>query len=389
MFVKLFTGLPGAGKTAQLVAELVRLQRDEPHRPLFAMGINGLKEGIATPLTYEMLQTWWELPPGSIIAIDECQEDQPDRLMPKDAGNPSPWVQKIAKVRHFGMTFLLTTQHPNNMSAYVRRLVDQHIHTVDKFGTGVITRVTWNRCMDDPEKPRNWKSGVEEIATRPKEVFDLYKSSQLHTRKRRIPRKVYMFGVLALTAVAAIVAVPILIKRAQDNNQASIAAPLGGAASASAPVRESPRVAEDDATAADAKLRREDYPRWMTPRVEGQPWTAPAFDHLEVQAQPRVFCVAGESGSCHCRTEQGTKYDMELNLCRATVKEGGAYNPFMPNPDLVRSKDASQRSAPEAALPPVPTAGGRSAPVTDGGWNRGIGTSYVEPERTKVSAIGS
>lgn len=384
MFVKLFTGLPGAGKTAQLVAELVRLQRDEPHRPLFAMGINGLKEGIAIPLTYDMLQKWWELPSGSIIAIDECQEDQPHRLMPKDAGNPSEWVQRIAKVRHYGMTFLLTTQHPNNMSAYVRRLVDNHVHTVDKFGTGVITRVTWNRCMDEPEKPRSWKSGVEEIATRPKEVFELYKSSQLHTRKRRIPRKVYMLGVLMVTAVAAVCTVPFMLKRAQDSNQATISGKKSSddVDATASPLKPIPSPSPQDE---NLRLRREDYAKWMRPRVDGQPWTAPAFDHLEVQAQPRIFCVANEAGDCHCRTEQGTRYAMDLNVCRAMVAEGGPYNPFEPPADLV---SRTQGEAPAEASPPAAT------PASSAGeshrFERGVGqASYTPPELTKVSAIAS
>jgi zona occludens toxin len=111
MPVALFTGLPGAGKTAQLVAEIVRLVETEPGRPIFAFGINGLKEGLAIPLTEEMLHKWWELPPGSIIAIDECQEDgsnvdQPVALMPKDRGLPAAWVQKISKVRHYDGFFV-------------------------------------------------------------------------------------------------------------------------------------------------------------------------------------------------------------------------------------------------------------------------------------------
>jgi zona occludens toxin len=115
MPVKLFTGLPGAGKTASLVAEMKRLAKDEPHRPIFQMGINGLKDGIAIELTMEQLHNWREeLPPGSIICIDECQEEH---LMPKDLGKPARWVQAITKVRHDGIDFLLTTQHPQNMSA--------------------------------------------------------------------------------------------------------------------------------------------------------------------------------------------------------------------------------------------------------------------------------
>lgn len=387
MFVKLFTGLPGAGKTAQLVAEMVRLSKEESHRPLFAMGINGLKEGLATELTMEQLQEWWELPPGSIIAIDECQEEH---LMPKDQGKPKAWVQRIAKVRHHGMTFLLTTQHPQNMSAFVRRLVDQHVHTVNKFGTAVIARYTWGRCMDDPEKRSVQKSAIEDLGTLPAEVFELYKSSQLHTRKRRIPRKLYMMVALFALAVTSVVALPFVFMRAQhagEDKPATVDVPKPAEPSptwAGGGSRSSGREAMEDQNEA---MRRDDYVRWMTPRVPGQPWTAPAFDHLQVQAQPRVFCVASETGDCHCRTEQGTRYETDLNVCRAMVKEGGPYNPFQPPPDLVRD-NGRERATPVAASPPASpamavAAGGLS------GWDRSIGPpSYTPPERTGVGAVG-
>lgn len=379
MFVKLFTGLPGAGKTAQLVAAMVKMQRDEPGRPLFAMGINGLAEGIATPLTMDMLHSWWELPSGSILCIDECQESH---LMPLDGGRVPEWVQRIAKVRHHGMTFMLTTQHPKNMSAYVRRLVDQHVHTVNKFGTSVIARYTWGRCMDEPEKGSVQKAAVEDIGTLPKEVFELYKSSSLHTRKRRIPRKVYMFVALALTAVAAIVAAPILIKRAHDRSQLAVTQGVAEDGHSSPKVND-----HQDVASADESLRSTDYPKWLRPRVDGQPWTAPAFDHLQVRAEPRIYCVANEDGGCHCRTEQGTRYAVAVDMCRTMVREGGVYNPFQEPEDMAR-EERKQRPEARSGLPPTPAAEGQTDRVT-GAWNRMVGTAvYTPPEQTVVSAIG-
>jgi hypothetical protein len=345
VFVKLFTGLPGAGKTAQLVAEIVRLAKDEPHRPIYALGINGLKDGLAIPLTMEQLHRWWEeLPRGSIIAIDECQEEH---LMPKDNGRPAEWVQRIAKVRHFGMTFLLTTQHPANMSAFVRRLVDQHVHTVCKFGTKVISRYTWGRCMDEPEKRRAQKEAIEDIGTLPAEVFNLYTSSQLHTRKARIPRKVYYFVALVVAAVAAVVSVPFLVRRAQQHNVESIS---GQAAPASGSTAPTPASARRDDGDPDQRLRRENFVEWMRPRVDGLPWSAPMFDHLEVRAQPRLFCMAVDDGRCICHTEQGTRYAVEANRCRQIVADG-LYNPFADAIAADHRESRQERPSGEAASP--------------------------------------
>jgi hypothetical protein len=374
MFVKLFTGLPGAGKTAQLVAEILRFQKEEPLRPRFQIGINGLKDGLADELTLEQLHRWWELPTGSVIFIDEAQEDH---LMPKSGKTPD-WIRQMSKVRHYGMTFCLTTQKPVYVSAYVLGLVDQHVHTVNKFGTSMIAKYTWGRCIEEPEKPFQQKSAVEGIGTLPKEVFELYKSSSLHTRKRRIPRKVYMMVGLIVLAVCAIVATPILLKRAADRNKASIV----GTASSGSDSQVKPDA--DRRKAVDEDLRSANYAKWLAPRVEGQPWTAPAFDQLQVQSQPRIYCVANEDGGCHCRTEQGTRYEVKPEMCRVMVQEGGVYNPFQPPSEQPQQRQDEPHRSEVASAP-------SSSAVSGGGrFRAGAGApAYTPPELTTVSEVGS
>lgn len=381
--VTLFTGKPGAGKTAQLVAELVKLRKAEPGRPLFQFGINGLKDELAGTLTQDQLYKWWELPPGSIIAIDECQEDgsnpdQPVSLMPKDRGMPADWVQRITKVRHQGMSFLLTTQDPANMSAYVRRLVGRHVHTVNKFQSGVITRYEWGRCMDDPESRANRKQAIETMGTLPKEVFDMYKSSQLHTMKPRLPKKLFLFAGLVVAAVGLLIAVPFVIMRAK--NQAVHAA--GGSAAQASPVAAGGLPAGSAVSVSDA-LRRSDYAAWMRPRVEGIPWTAPAFDQLQVTAVPRLACMAVEDGRCNCVTEQGTRYEVPLPTCRAIVRDG-LYNPFAGQPSDQQPERRDSSTRPDQ--PPTAAPGGSASPPTVAGvpgphgGNRATASAYLPPE---------
>jgi zona occludens toxin len=313
MPVSLFSGLPGSGKTATLVKRIVDLQKSEPGRPVFQFGINGLKEGLAIPLTQDMLYKWWELPHGSIICIDECQEDgsnpeQPVSLMPKDRGNPAPWVQRITKVRHHGMEFLLTTQDPANMSAYVRRLVDNHVHSVMR-AKGVRQTYTWQRCIDDPNNRREKKTGEMSFASLPKEVFDLYKSSSLHTMKVKTPRMFYYMAIAAVIGVFLAFFIPYRLHKA--THEVPTVAGLAGAA----------------ALQADS-LRQTDYTKWVTPRVAGIPWTAPMFDKMSVKAEPRLYCIAVDDGRCTCNTEQGTHYDVPAGTCRAIAADG-VYNPFL------------------------------------------------------------
>ncbi|WP_266182156.1 zonular occludens toxin domain-containing protein [Dyella humicola] len=377
MPVALFTGLPGAGKTATLVKRITELQEKEPGRPVFQYGINGLKEGLAITLTKEMLDKWWELPPGSIICLDECQEDGSFpgtlALMPKDNGRPADWVQRITKVRHYGMDFLLTTQHPANMSAYVRRLVDHHVHAVRR-AKGVRQTFTWQRCMDDPDARTAKKTGQMSFDPLPKEVFDLYKSSSLHTMKVRTPRIVYFAIALAVAGVALAVIIPYRMHKLTQPSEA-VQASVGSSSGSSS-------VSQSDA------LRNKDFAKWMTPRVPGVPWSAPMFDHLDVQASPRLFCIAADDGRCSCNTEQGTRYEVAVKQCRLIVANG-MYNPFVSpvGGSGGAVDDGGTHSQPpasrEAALPPgrqgvagVYSEEGAVGPHKD----RQTATAYTPPE---------
>lgn len=371
MSITIFSGKPGAGKTAQLVAELVRLREEEEGRPVYQYGIAGLKDGIAQELSLDDLRQWWELPPGSIIAIDEAQEPQ---LMPKDTGTPPAWVQRFSKHRHHGMDILLTTQDPRMISAHVRRLADKHVHTERKFKSGVIARYVWPRCQDDVDAKAARKDAVQEIGTLPSKVFDLYKSSQLHTMKREIPRKVYLLVACVVLAVIAVAMIPVMLKRMRDQNVASIAKvdPRSGAQGAGR------------SESVDDALRQTDYAKWVAPRVPGVPWSAPMFDKLQVQAQPQLFCVAVDDGRCSCVTEQGTRYTVEPKTCRS-IAANGLYNPFKASQAVAQSQesgsgprragDGSQTSAP-ADVEPLGTSATPSAAVR----TQGISAAYVPPD---------
>jgi hypothetical protein len=104
--------------------------------------------------------------------------------------------------------------------------------------------------------------------------------------------------------------------------------PVSSSLAASGPSSKADPSSKDEASI----LRQKDFNKWMKPRVDGLPWSAPMFDKLEVQAQPRLYCVADENGGCLCETEQGTRYDEPVKTCRAIVANG-VYNPFIPPPD--------------------------------------------------------
>jgi hypothetical protein len=64
----------------------------------------------------------------------------------------------------------------------------------------------------------------------------------------------------------------------------------------------------------------------FVPRVPSQPWSAPLYDEIARQSMPpRMFCMISrgvEEGTCWCLTEQGTKYTLGLEQCRAVAING-------------------------------------------------------------------
>lgn len=369
MPVKIWTGLPGAGKTACMVAAILEFKKQYPDRAVYAINVNGLDSSVASVLTHEELQAWWDLPPGALICIDECQEDE---FFPTDRGTPKEWVKRISKVRHEGMDFWMTTQHPTLMSGYIRKLVDQHVHSVRKFNTQTVQRFTWGRCMDKCESDSSQRTAVSSFGAIPKQVFDLYKSSNAHNMKRRIPMKAFLLPIAAVVAVAAIIAVPLMIKRMGEHNAASVAHAGSGVAGQNG---------SQGVKNADDALRSTNFAKWMAPRADGVPWSAPMFDGLTVQAVPRIYCVAVDDGRCHCMTEQGTRYEVKATTCRLMVSDG-LYNPFQA-PIREASRDQGVfRSAPVQPQAP-PAIGTQPDPVNSsaslGRRESPIAAAYVPP----------
>jgi len=379
MPVTLYSGLPGSGKTAQLVAHIMRMLEKEPGRPMYALGINGLVDGLVEELTVEQLHKWWELPTGSAVFIDEAQESH---LMPMTRNDPPEWIRRMSKVRHYAIDFYLTTQRPNYLSTYVRGLVDQHIHFVRKFNTHVVQSFTWGGCVDNPRSRVEQKASIQAVAALPRKVFSLYKSANVHNMKRRIPRQVYLLGGAALVAVAALICIPKFLHHAQDVATKGV---TGGAPASSASQASAARIDADDA------LRTSDYAKWMRPRVAGLPWTAPAFDHATVKAEPKLYCIAADDGRCRCYTEQGTRTEVEANTCRAIV-QNGVYNPFQ-EPQEQRDVAKRDRSADDDARS-APGARGQHAADADAVSgssykDRSTARLYLPPELVPHEAFSS
>lgn len=351
--ITLFTGMPGAGKTAAMVDLLSKLSGNRPvfvHYDANSKRDPGqvlLNESLTLPHSECNANNWpQELPHGAILVIDEVQ----DIWRPRGPGAKVPEaVSALETHRHTGIDVFLTTQSPRLLDVNVRHLVGRHVHIRD---TGILGRYwyEWPECNEAMQ----WKTCVNKRRYKlPKKAFNLYKSSSLHTvAVRGVPLALYVtIGSLLLLA-ALIFAVYKITQR---------------------PVHKAPTNTDQVAVAASGGFRNpasqnfdnsgpiDDRIAWI-PRVSSRPESAPAYDHLRVvRVMPIVqagYCIADD---CRCLTQQGT----DAGLSQRECKEFVSHPPFDPY-RMVEVVATNDQYKPAFKPNSVPSAGSSGSAVSAG-----------------------
>lgn len=341
--ITLLTGLPGNGKTL-FALWYIKTKADRERREVFYHNVKDLDTAkVGNWMTFDP-KKWMDLPHGSIILIDECQEIFPKQ--PNGAKLPD-YYEELAKHRHKGFDIYLITQHPTLIDNFARRLVGQHFHSVRKFGLQRATVYEWSACSPSPETPTSQKSAVPLKWKYPPEVFTWYKSAEVHTVKRAIPVKLVL-------AVLFVVAIPVLgwyaLDRFQQRGKPS------PEASASPGAVGAPVAGFDGSVAPDKRFDPvEDARNYMamnTPRIEGLPQTAPKYDQLTVPVRvpvPAACIQVGQAArgnvSCKCYTQQGTPMDVQFNMCIEFARNG-----YFQDFDADRDRQQDQRAAAGVAV---------------------------------------
>lgn len=190
--IELNTGVPGAGKTLNMVERLAKLvaswgAKPELARPIFVLGIPELALPHAlVPLksvqinkagSPSLVPDWDEMPDGSLVIIDEAQGCFPPRSSASAAPAHVAWLNTH---RHRGFDIWLTTQHPKLIDASVRALVGRHQHFRRLFGRGRCAVYEWDACSDSLSGMNN---AVTTHWAHPKAAFKWYKSAEIHTKQ--------------------------------------------------------------------------------------------------------------------------------------------------------------------------------------------------------------
>jgi zona occludens toxin len=114
---------------------------------------------------------------------------------------PPAEIAALETHRHKGVDFILITQHPMLIDQNVRRLIGRHEHVRRIFGMQRALVYQWDGCQSDVSR---LAGGTRSVFTYPKKAFELYKSSELHTKpKYKIPAFfLFPVAVVALAVVA-------------------------------------------------------------------------------------------------------------------------------------------------------------------------------------------
>jgi len=284
---------------------------------------------------------FFAFPAKSVVILDEAQTI----FRPRSASSKvPPEVQAFETCRHTGVRFVLITQDAALLDANVRRLVGRHIHIkVTPFGR---YKYEWTG-VGDPESKSSRDQSARSKYKPPKRVFNLYKSAEVHTKtKVRLPLYAYVLFISLAIAIGCGVYIyrTISAKMSPEKKTDNMALVVDG--------RRPP-----SAQNAGAPVSPAEYAAHYSPRIEGLPHSAPAYDKVTepVIAPEPIGCMDSKRSGCKCFTQQGTRYETTADICRQ-ILAGGLWMPWKA-PEKAREVD----KAPAVLPAEEKTNGGPSA----------------------------
>lgn len=341
MALRLVTGVPGAGKSlfavskivAPLVGTSIELENGKAaNRRLVIGGVRDLllEHEPLDVLTFDpesgrvggdpledrerrpgeppldvpiRADNWWLwCQPGDYIVIDECQR----LFRPMASGRKIPkFISMLETHRHYGVDFLLITQHPMLLHASVRNLIGQHSHVRRMFGGAQTVIYEWDHCTN-PDRTRD---ATKRIWRHDKAAFKLYKSAEVHTKhKHGLP-------MAAVALAGALVFLPVMGYSAYGRFSERYT-------SKSEPSEQDKGKPTGVATASASPERAP-----LTPMAASAPLAgASAAGAIQPEAPASAVAWAGcitFKARCECIDSTGFSRPVDLQFCRDTVERAG------------------------------------------------------------------
>lgn len=319
----LITGVPGAGKTLWLITELkngIKYPDRDENRPVYYYGIPSLSPELGWHPINDPKNWHTEVPDGAIVVIDEVQEHFPVR----DHKKPVPdGLQALERHRHRGLDIYFLTQHPSLVDHHARRLVGQHCHLKRNFGASFAVLYRANECID-PKDYHQLTKAEKTTFKYPKDSFAFYKSSEIHTHKFRLPKKLLLipliFIVIGVCVYYFYQALFSDEKSESGNNGQSIKSKMIG------DVETAGRAAHKGVEVVDYTIQS------FIPQITNIPASAPIYSKLwEPKSAPILSSCISTKTKCRCYSQQGTVISVSEQYCENIIKNGFPYDHTLPD----------------------------------------------------------
>jgi hypothetical protein len=385
MAINLITGLPGSAKTlytlftveARRIADNKALydkwveagsdEENPPHqRNVYYYNIPLYRHKLPSWIKLEKPDDWVDCPNGHIFVFDECQE----AFEPLNNSEKRPkYYTELSKHRHRGHDMYFMTQHPTYVDTYVRKNTEEHTHIMRTWGAQTCVLHVWKGVKDNCDKTR--KDSQQTRFTYPKHVYEWYRSSFLHTYKRKIPKQVF-YILFAIVAIAGCVyGVVNYFNKKIDITKAENAKTATSQALGSVPV-------------VKASFDPADY----VPRISDLPHTAPRYDDLtQPSVAPRIVGCMVYQSRCKCMTQQGTYHISSMQFCLATI-ENGLFQDFEDSGGSGSSKSSQEQPKIEQSKP-SPAPAPEIANKPESGFNLPIKSPDVTLQAQKTEPSGN
>jgi len=310
----LLTGLTGASKTLNAI-KLACEDSTFADRQVYYYGIQDCTVPGWKELTLDQLRTWYELPTGSVVVVDEAQEVYP--VAPNGSTVPED-IMKLFRNRRLGIDLIFVTIDPTLLHFHVRKAVKFHYHLERPDNSGTATWYCYQKCETNPLNGYTLKYADTRRVKLDQKYFGLYKSAEQHTEKRRIPR--YFFHILFFSFLILIAAYITYQAFKPDSNE-------------SVQSSSNPRSTSQKSTSLLSSRKRQpltidEYIEQHKPRLKDIPKSAPIFDDVtKVNDYPRPQCIYKPSNnSCICYTQQATRMDVSFDTCNHYVFVGFSFD---------------------------------------------------------------
>lgn len=162
-----------------------------------------LVDGKVIPIQCTIFNWWLWCEPGDFLAFDEVQYVIPRGTM----GRVPPFYIKAMEIHgHYGVDFLLITQHPQLIDMTIRSLVNPHRHVraVSIFAAASKLLFGGVACAvyvwDHASNPERYTTAYKERFIRKPEFFKLYHSTVAVTKQPAASAKIFYIAPLVLIA---------------------------------------------------------------------------------------------------------------------------------------------------------------------------------------------